>query len=143
MKKTVFISSLSVVSLATSSVVLAEDDRARPEVFTKVLECRAIADDSLRVACYDLAVTALASAEENDDLLVASRDDVRKERRGLFGLNLPRIGLFSGRTGDDQEELQVKEITSTIEFAGRRGASRLHLYTRRWINLVSDRHNIY
>ncbi|MGB7373760.1 hypothetical protein [Pontixanthobacter sp.] len=123
MKKTIFTSSFSIAALVTSSVALAEDERARPEVFTKVLECRAIVDDALRVTCYDLAVTALASAEENDNLLVASREDVRNERRGLFGLQLPRIGLFSGRSGDDQEELQVKEITAIIKAAaeGRRG----------------------
>lgn len=105
------------------STAAAEDKRERPEVFTQVLECRSITDDQLRVQCYDAAVAALATAEQSDDLLIASREDIQKEKRGLFGLKLPRIGLFSSRNGDEEKEEPITEITEVIKSAreGRQG----------------------
>ncbi|WP_271439194.1 hypothetical protein [Pontixanthobacter luteolus] len=88
----------------------AQDEQQRPEVFTKVLECRQLTDDAERLACFDSSVDAMASAEEANDLLLADREQVRETKRGLFGLTLPKIKLFDGG-GDDDE---VSEIESTV-----------------------------
>lgn len=121
--KSLYVGSLMATLLIIPGTASAEDERKRPEVFTQVLDCRAIADDQQRVQCYDAAVAALATAEKSDDLLIASREDIQKEKRGLFGLTLPRIGLFSSRNGDEEKEEPITEITSVLKSAseGRQG----------------------
>ncbi len=85
-----------------------------PEVFSKVVECRAVTESAARLACYDAAVAALAEAQRSNDVVVVSREDVREARRGLFGLSLPKIRLFGGGRDDEEDDEEFQELTSTI-----------------------------
>lgn len=87
-----------------------------PPVFAKVLDCRKLDDAAARLACFDTSVAALESASAQKTVVVMSEETVKETRRGLFGLSLPRLGLFNG--SDDEDE--IKELTTTI--AGVRGA---------------------
>ena len=89
-----------------------------PEVFAKVLDCRAITDPAQRLACFDAAVPALAQAQENKEVRVVTREDVNRTRRGLFGLVGSGFGLF-GDDKDEAEKEELKEITGVIKsFSG-------------------------
>ncbi|WP_420606831.1 hypothetical protein [Novosphingopyxis sp.] len=83
-----------------------------PEQFSAVIACRALADETKRLACYDRQVAALERAADDRDIVIADRESVRETRRGLFGFSLPKINLFGG---DDEEEFQ--EINTTIASA--------------------------
>ena len=84
-----------------------------PEVIDRLFECRAIADDAARLACFDGAVGAVFAARESRELVIAEREQVEEAKRGLFGLNLPKIRLFGG--GDDAQE--ASELTATLASA--------------------------
>lgn len=100
--------------LAAATPLLAKDepDLAQPAVFKAVIDCKAITDPSARLACFDKAVTALASAADARDVLVVDRATARKTKRSLFGLALPKIKLF----GDNDDE-EIDQIETTIASA--------------------------
>lgn len=103
------------------AAALAKDKKAGdspPAVFQAVIDCRSIGDSAARLACYDASVATLADAQKSDDLFVASKDDMRKARRGLFGLSLPRISIFGGDEDDPEDKLQVKEIDAVLSAVG-------------------------
>ena len=106
---------LLVAGLAFAAAASAEKPRSRPELFDKLLDCRAITDGGQRLACYDQSVGALEEAEKKKDLVVVDRKEIREAKKSLFGFTLPKIGLFTGDRDDDREE--VREIQSTVEAA--------------------------
>lgn len=115
---------LSIVALAALSALApaaakSKDEPAPPAIYQSVIDCRSIADAAARLACFDSAVSAMASAREDKELVVMDRTAVREARRGLFGFTLPKLKLFGG--GDDDDEEDVKEIETTI--AGMRSAA--------------------
>jgi hypothetical protein len=98
---------------ATASPVLAADEVKRPEVFDKLVACRQVADSAARLACYDAQVARLEEATAKNEVVVVDRAEVRKARRGLFGLTLPDLGgLFRG--GKENEPEEITQIESTI-----------------------------
>lgn len=89
-----------------------QDEPAKtPPMVQQVYDCRAIADSGQRLACYDRAVAALATAEASREITIADKETVKKTRRGLFGFSLPRIGLFAG----DNEENEIKEVEAVVK----------------------------
>lgn len=98
-----------------ASAASAEKARNRPELFNKLLDCRAIADASQRLACYDQSVGAIEEAEKKKDIVVVDRKEIRETKKSLFGFTLPKIGLFTGDKDDDKDE--IGEISSTVESA--------------------------
>jgi len=81
----------------------------RPALFDDLINCRNIADDTERLACYDGKVGALDEAQKNEEIIVTDREAIKQAKRGLFGFSLPKLKIF-GSEGDDQ----LKELTSTI-----------------------------
>lgn len=107
---------IAAATLMLAAPALAKDDdesakRAAP--VQKIYDCRAIADDAARLACFDASVAELAVAEEKKEIRFADKALVKETRRGLFGFSLPRIGLFGG----DGEEEEVKEIEAVVKSA--------------------------
>lgn len=86
----------------------------RPESFEALVRCRALTDDSARLACFDSAAAALQAAQERRDVVVVDRQQVREGRRRLFGLALPRIPIFGGGDDDDRDEDAVRSLESTV-----------------------------
>lgn len=115
-KSTAGLVTIVVASLLTAGAT-AKDKQAQgpaPKIFTDVTDCRGIADNALRLACYDRTVSALATAQQAKDLYVADKETMRETRKGLFGFNLPRVKLFENDDlGDD-----VKSIETTIKSVG-------------------------
>lgn len=84
---------------------------ARPEVLSRLVECRAITASEARLACYDAAASALDSAEREGQVVVVDRAQVTAARRQLFGFQLPSITLFD--QGDAAEPINQIETTLT------------------------------
>ncbi|MFO1255036.1 MAG: hypothetical protein U1E37_05135 [Sphingomonadaceae bacterium] len=82
---------------------------AQPQVFQAVVDCRKLAGDAERLACYDRSVDALASAADSKQVLVVDRATTEKTKRSLFGLSLPRIKLFG-----ENDDVEIEKIESTL-----------------------------
>lgn len=96
-------------ALTVSSPALAQRPRPaeRAPAFKKLVDCRRIAEAPARLACFDREVAAVDTAEAGQELVVLDKAQVRKTRRGLFGLSLPDVGIFGGSAADEE--------TGTIE----------------------------
>ena len=114
---------LAGAALVAGTPALAQDAAAtpaapaRPTAIQRVHDCRAIADSAQRLACFDQQMAALETAESARDIRYVDREQVRRTRRGLFGLSLPNLGnLFGGDDSDEAErnEEGVTQITATI-----------------------------
>lgn len=110
------VAALAILPLAPS---LAKDDEAppRPKQIDALYACQAVADASERLACFDREVGSMRKADESGEVLFADRAGVKKARQGLFGLGNIRLGIF-GRSKNDPEEQELKEITATVSSIG-------------------------
>lgn len=118
---------LAIIALACSShaaVAQTDDDKAptSPAAYEAVIGCEKVAEAAARLACFDRAVAALNVAVRDKQVAVIDRATVREARRGLFGLNLPRLNLF-GRGDDAAEEIQAIDSTITAVSSTREGKS--------------------
>ena len=87
---------------------MAADAPTRAPAMQTVLDCRAIADGTQRLACYDKAVGAMARAEQTGDLVTIDREQRRAVRRQAFGLTLPSLAMFDrGEKGDEADRITV------------------------------------
>lgn len=112
-----FIAALA-ACVGSSAALAAKDPPPRPALFQQLVDCRAIADDAARLACYDSQVAKLDEAERASDVVVVDRAEIKKARKGLFGLSLPDLGgLFGGRKDGKPEEEEITEIDSTVKAA--------------------------
>ncbi len=78
-----------------------------PAVLQKIADCRTVAGDAARLACYDAAAAALGEATAKEDIVVLDREAVRETRKGLFGFTLPRLPFFGGDQGDKRAKGDV------------------------------------
>ena len=118
--------------LICASPALAQDKdkvlTAPPAIYTDLVACKNIVSPEQRLACFDEKVAALETAAENNQVVIADREQVREARRGLFGLSLPRIKLFGGNS---DEGGQIDQIESTI-------ASARALRNGKWLIKLED-----
>lgn len=111
---------LGLVALLTLTAPLAAAPRGpsrNPAALQKVLDCRGIADEKARLACFDGSVGELTAAQGRGDLAMVDREQVRETRRKLFGFTLPDLNLFGDGDKDDKVDKadRVEEITGKIK----------------------------
>lgn len=88
--------------LLAAGSVRAADKAPQPAsaaALQPVYACRAEPDPTRRLACYDAAVSELASAESTGDVQVLDQQTIRETKRRLFGfdrLHLPVLGAGGG-----------------------------------------------
>lgn len=99
---------LAGLSTAATAQQRPRPGEERPEVLSRVVQCRTIAVEAERLACYDREVATLDQAQASGELLAMDRNQVRRTRRSLFGMTVPNLGIF----GDDNED---EEAASRIE----------------------------
>ncbi len=104
---------IPVLLLSVATAASAEEKREQPILFRNLLDCRAIADNAERLACYDRSVGAIQTAQEKKDIVVVDRKEIRETRKSLFGFTLPKIGLFGG--GKDEEEEKGEDAVTELE----------------------------
>jgi hypothetical protein len=105
------------IPVMAASPVNAADEAKRPEVFDKLMACRQIADGAARLACFDTQAARLEEAADKSEVVVVDRAEVRKARRGLFGLTLGDLGSLFGKN----EPEQITQIESTIRQVAKNG----------------------
>lgn len=124
---------MSVVSaLAALSVVLQPTPQAaaqaapslqqRPEMLERLAACRAVADSTARLACYDGAAAALDTAQRQGELVIIDRAAVNETRRELFGFNMPALPQLFGNGGGEAADLDA--IETTLQRASRNSEGR-------------------
>jgi len=99
------------VALVPAAAGAKDKSPAPPAEIEAVFACRAKTDAAERLACFDAASAALDAAINTGEVRAASKQDVADTRRKLFGLTLPKIGLF----GSDDDAEEISEFTGTIE----------------------------
>lgn len=103
------------LALAFPAAAIAADKPAKPvsaAAFDRVAACRAITEAEARLACFDREVAAMDTAVRERKVAIVDQAEIRKTRRTLFGIPLPKIALF-----DNSGEPEVKEVTATIKSA--------------------------
>lgn len=91
----------------------------RSALLTTLSECRAVADDGARLACFDRAADALDTAERQGEVVVVEREQIREARRQLFGFNAPALPSIFGRGGDQAADApDVDAVETTLLSAG-------------------------
>ena len=101
--------------VATPALAQDNDDApTRVPLIQQLYDCRAIADPTARLACFDRQVAAMETAETARDIRIVDRATVRETRRGLFGFSLGNLNIFGSGDEEDEPEEQVTSIESTI-----------------------------
>lgn len=117
MKFSIGLATAGALFMTYGSALAAEPPAAGESVparFQRLLDCRQIQDGAQRLACYDAQVADVAAAQQNRDLVVVDREQIRSTRRSLFGLSLPSLAIFGrGHDGAPEEE-EVSQIDSTL-----------------------------
>lgn len=88
---------------------------ANPAVVETLLDCRKVADSAERLACFDKAAAAVASATASGDLVAIDREQRRAARRQAFGFTLPSLSFLEH--GERVEE--ADHVTATAADVGR------------------------
>lgn len=83
---------LAAACVAPSSIVQAQEPRAA--LVQKLADCRKVAADTARLACYDAAAAAFDTAEQKGEVVVVDRERAEKVRRQAFGFSLPSLDIF-------------------------------------------------
>ncbi len=110
-----------------SAAIWTETPRAAPPApaptrapeLQAIVDCRAIADRDSRLACYDTAADKLDRAEASGQVVVVNREQVRKVRKDVFGLQLPSLDIFSmvGRKGASAVSEDVDHLDGVVKAA--------------------------
>jgi len=80
-----------------------------------VIDCRGVADDSARLACFDKAVAAMSAAEKSGELLTLDREQRRAVRRESFGLTLPSFDMFNrGEKPEEANQLTARVASASL-----------------------------
>lgn len=110
---------MAVLALVAGSAQAApRTQQPRPEIFTNLLQCRAVTDDAARLACFDRQVGAIDAAAQRDEVVVLDKSELSKTRKTLFGFSFPKLPFLGG--GDDDadagkpQEEGVTHIDATI-----------------------------
>jgi len=108
------------MGLAGTSYGVERVASAVSPVIQAVLDCRKAAAAEARLACYDAAVSKLAQAVGDGDLVSFDREQRREVRRQAFGFNLPSLSVVE--RGERPEEMGV--LTATVRSASRNSEGR-------------------
>lgn len=103
---------IGAAAMLLSGTAVAQSPADGPSLVEAVSNCRKIASQNERLACFDRASAALDAARADQGLVIMDKAQIREKRRSLFGFQLPKINLFGGKSDAPEEE--IKELTSTI-----------------------------
>ena len=109
---------------AALSAGVAFGQPAAPEraaVLRSLLDCRTVADDAARLACFDTAAGAFDRAEAQGDILVVDKEQATAVRRQAFGFTLPSLSVFER---GDAESAKLDNISAQVVRATEDGAGR-------------------
>jgi hypothetical protein len=114
------------VILLAGPAFAAEPPPGPPPAVQAAIDCRKVADDAARLACYDAAVDGLGRQLAEGQVVAVDRAQVREVRKQAFGFTLPSLNLFS-RGGDKPADVDEVELAVESARRGRDGKWRLRL----------------
>ena len=123
----------AILACALAGLLVAPEAAAQPKaegraaLVQKLSDCRKVADDPARLACYDSAAAALEQAEAKGDIVVVDREQARTVRRQAFGFSLPSLSMFE--RGEEKE---------TVDNVSAKIASARQDPTGKWILRLED-----
>ncbi len=110
---------IAIAALAASAAAQASNlnqPGGESTLVTTVEACRPIADNAARLACFDRAVAAMASARARGDIKVVDRNELRQVRRSLFGFAIPKLPFFGGGSdADRRSETEQKKLAAKLQ----------------------------
>ncbi len=106
------IAGAALVAGASPSAAQVSQDAAAADYLGGLKQCRAVAEPSARLACFDEAAAAILAAADTGEVQIVDREAVRETRRSLFGFSLPKLGIFG--SNDDEGERLEKTMQSEI-----------------------------
>lgn len=115
-----------ILALAMGGVILfsatnatATEPREKNAALRPLLDCRKLAGESERLACFDRESATLDAADVKNEITVLDKEAVRETRRSLFGFTLPRLPLLGGGKDDkdDAAEAEESSLSATIASA--------------------------
>lgn len=101
--------------IAAQGTHAADRQPPKAEIFTDLLKCRGITEDSARLACFDRQVAAMDSASQRDEVVVLDKAELSKTRKTLFGFSFPKLPFLSGSDDEDKKDAVKEEGVSHIE----------------------------
>jgi len=113
---------------ASASAQRPNPAQERPEVLSRVVQCRTIASAEERLACFDREVAAMDVAASSGELVAMDRQQVRRTRRSLFGMAVPNLGVFGDDNADDEEATRLE---STVRSASMNASGK-------WVITIED-----
>ena len=92
---------------------------ARAPELQAIVDCRALTDRDARLNCYDSAADKLDRAEASGQVVVVDKEQVRKVRKDVFGLQLPSLDIFSavarkGPAGAVEDIDRLQGVVKTV-----------------------------
>lgn len=100
------------VSILTAMPATAQDGVAVRQ-FDELSQCKAISQDSARLACYDRVSATILASRASGDLMVLDRKTVIARKQSRFGLATPTSEMFGG--GKDDQNTEVRQIDINIK----------------------------
>ena len=93
------------VAAALNVPAFAKDKPHAMSPFVSALaQCRAIADPTARLTCFDSASARLIGATSTGEVTVVDRTEMHAVRRSLFGYSMPKLPLFGGDTSGEGDQ---------------------------------------
>jgi hypothetical protein len=116
------LASLSLV-LASGSALAASAPKGpdRAALVKALSDCRAIADPTERLACFDKTAAALDEAQAKGDVVVVDRKQVHEVKRQAFGFRLDALSIFDRNGVKDTAD---EAITATVKSAYRNASGK-------------------
>ena len=113
---------LGMVAIGAVAALAEGEVPGLPPALKKLLDCRGIAADPQRLACYDAAAAELSGLLTRRDIVAVDQQQVQKVRRQAFGLKLPTLSLFDRGGGGDgaAKPEELSEIAATVADARQR-----------------------
>jgi hypothetical protein len=95
---------LATAVVATPALAQPADRPGRAAPFQAVLECRKVAEDAARLACYDAAAGRMDQAETQGEIVVIDKAQASAANRDAFGLKVPSLRVITRALSPDEVE---------------------------------------
>ncbi|HYG27720.1 MAG TPA: hypothetical protein VD906_12525 [Caulobacteraceae bacterium] len=83
-----------------------------------IVDCRAIADNVARLACFDAAAARLDEAEAKGEVVVLDQAQRREARREAFGFSMPSFDLFNRGETPEKMDRETFKVVRAWEVGG-------------------------
>ena len=104
---------LAATSLGGGAVAQTAPQSDHAPLFRDLMGCRNLTDNTARLACFDRAAGAFATAESEGQITVVDRAQAQETRQRLFGLNLGTANVF----GNLRFDSSVDAVETTLSSA--------------------------